>query len=144
MVEGTLSGRHDCPHCGGQGEIVQPTDPKGPSAVTLTRFDVTPQDDGLLVTWETALEIDSWSFRLWRSTANDRSTAKLIMPEAILARGSGSTYTFLDTDVEPETVYYYWLQEIALSGAQKEIEITQGGIDLVPGHKLYLPCIQAP
>jgi len=22
MVEGTLSGRHDCPHCGGQGEIV--------------------------------------------------------------------------------------------------------------------------
>jgi uncharacterized repeat protein (TIGR01451 family) len=126
----------------GQGEIEIPTDPKGPSAVTLTRFDVTPQEGALLVTWETVQEIDSWLFRLWRNTTNDRKTAELITPEPILARGSGSVYTYLDTQVAPNTVYYYWLQEVATSGAQKEIEVVQGRIDTDAGYKLYLPSIE--
>ena len=133
---------HD-PDGEGEGETTNPTDPTGPSAVTLARFNVSPQSNALLVSWETLLEIDSWSFRLWRSTVNDRSTAELITPTPILARGSGSTYTYLDKDVQPKVVYYYWLQEIATSGAQKEIDVAWGGIDL-PGmnFKLYLPAIQ--
>ena len=132
------------PGGGGQGEIIIPTDPTGPSAVTIARFDVATQGNALLVTWETLVELESWSFRLLRNTVNDRSTAQVITSEGILARGSGSIYSYLDTAVEAGAVYFYWLQEIAVNGAQKEIDVTQGSIDAGRAYQLFLPNVQAP
>ncbi len=131
------------PDSGGQGEVVKPTDPKGPTAATITYFRVAVQEGALIVTWATETEYDTWSFRLWRSTVNDRSTAEMITADPILATGSGSQYSYLDTQVEPKIEYYYWLQEITPRGVQKELEVSHGGIDIDPPSGLFLPLIQS-
>jgi uncharacterized repeat protein (TIGR01451 family) len=127
---------------GGQGEVVIPTDPKGPTAVDLARFDVTVEGNALVVTWQTLRELDTWSFRLWRNSVNDRDTAELVTADPIYAEGSGTIYRFVDTQVAPDTVYYYWLQEIATSGAKKEIDVVRGGLGMT-ARNLYLPLIGA-
>ena len=53
-------------------------------------------------------------------------------------------YTFTDTQIVPKLVYYYWLQEIAASGAEKEIDLVQGGIDLEGLRKLFMPFAASP
>jgi uncharacterized repeat protein (TIGR01451 family) len=130
------------PSGGGQGEVVVPTDPKGPTAVDLARFDVAVEGDALVVTWQTLRELDSWSFRLWRNTVNDRDSAELVTADPIYAEGSGTIYRYVDTQVAPDTVYYYWLQEISATGVMKEIDVVQGGLGLSP-RNLYLPLIGA-
>ncbi|MFN8465060.1 MAG: hypothetical protein U0X20_05890 [Caldilineaceae bacterium] len=125
-----------------QGESVLPSDPKGPTAVNLERFDVTVVENALVITWQTVHELDTWSFQLFRNTINDRETAELITPQPILSHGSGSIYSYTDTQVIPKQLYYYWLQELGASGILKEIDRIQGGIDLAPAPKLYLPCVK--
>jgi hypothetical protein len=128
----------------GQGEVVLPSDPKGPTAVSLAHFGVAVEEGALVITWQTVREVDTWAFRLFRNTTNDRETAELVTPDPILSRGSGSIYTFTDTQVVPKLVYYYWLQELAASGAQKEIDLVQGGIDLEGLRKLFMPFAASP
>jgi uncharacterized repeat protein (TIGR01451 family) len=132
------------PGGGGLGEVTIPSDPRGPTAVHLARFDVSVQENVLMVTWESLRELDTWVYRLWRSTSTERDSAELITPVDIPARGSGSTYTYIDANALPKTRYYYWLQEIALSGIQKEIDVVQGGIDLEEARpSLFLPYVEA-
>ena len=125
-----------------QGQSVVPSDPKGPTAVTLERFDVTVVENALVITWQTVHELDTWSFQLYRNTVNDRETAELITPQPILSHGSGSLYSYTDMQVASKQLYYYWLQELGASGIQKEIDRIQGGIDLAPAPKVYLPYVE--
>jgi len=90
-----------------------------PTAVTLAAFDVTPQNDGVLVTWETASELDNVGFNLYRSTAAEgpytRLNATLIPPQnpgSVL----GGYYEWLDTDVQPDGVYFYKLEDLDVKG----------------------------
>lgn len=125
-----------------QGESVVPSDPKGPTAVSLVRFDIEAVENALVITWQTVREYDTWSFQLLRNTVNDRNTAELITPQPILSHGSGSIYSYTDSQVVPKQLYYYWLQELGSSGTQKEIDLVQGGIDLAPLPKVYLPYVE--
>jgi hypothetical protein len=121
---------------------VLPSDPKGPTAVSLARFDVSVVENALVITWQTVQELDTWSFQLFRNTVYDRDTAELITPQPILSQGSGSIYSYTDTQVVPKQLYYYWLQELGASGIQREIDLIHGGIDLAPTPKLYLPYVE--
>ena len=86
--------------------------------------------------------IDTWSFQLFRNTVYDCETAELITTQPIMAQGSGSIYSYTDAQIVPKQVYFYWLQELGMSGVQKEIDLVQGGIDLAPAPKLYLPYVE--
>jgi hypothetical protein len=92
----------------------------GPTAVIIASFIATPQQgSGLLVSWETALETDLVGFNVYRSTSPDGEYTQ-INPELIPAQAmgsiNGSTYTWLDSDTQPDTVYYYKLEVADTSG----------------------------
>jgi hypothetical protein len=93
----------------------------GPTAVTLASFTAGWDGDEVLVAWETALEIDTVGFNLWRSTALDgeyeRVNAALI-PAVSLGGVRGGSYIYADADVTPGTTYYYRLEEIEIDGAR--------------------------
>ncbi len=90
-----------------------------PTAVTLASFEATPQEDAILVTWETASELDNVGFNLYRSAAAEgpytRLNATLIPPQN---PGSvmGSVYEWLDADVQPGVTYFYKLEDIDVRG----------------------------
>jgi uncharacterized repeat protein (TIGR01451 family) len=90
-----------------------------PTAVVLSFFKAEWDDDQVWVTWETALEINTVGFNLWRGTMPggpyERVNARLIPAES-LGGLWGGFYEMVDSGVAPGTVYYYKLEELEVGG----------------------------
>ena len=93
----------------------------GTLAVTLSDFHAVQQGDAVLVTWETASELNNRGFNLYRGTSPDgwdRQLNTALIPSQSQGSPSGFVYTWLDdADLVPGTSYYYWLQDVDTSGA---------------------------
>ncbi|MCB0199864.1 MAG: hypothetical protein KDI03_07315, partial [Anaerolineae bacterium] len=91
-----------------------------PLAVTLAEFGATQQVDRVLVTWETASEAGNLGFNLWRGTSPagpDRQLNSALIPSQSPGGLAGFLYTWEDQeDLTPGTDYYYWLEDVDLSG----------------------------
>jgi subtilisin family serine protease len=94
---------------------------QNPTAVALSSFTAEWDGGEVLVVWETALEIDTVGFNLWRSTAPDgeyeRVNAALI-PAASPGGAWGGFYSCADVDATPGATYYYKLEELEVGGAR--------------------------
>ena len=75
-------------------------------------------NQGATVTWETASEVNTAGFNLYRSDNPDGPWEKindqLIPPSDDPV--SGGKYKFVDKSAEPGKTYYYQLEEVELSG----------------------------
>jgi hypothetical protein len=93
----------------------------GALAVTLASFDAAQQGDAVLVTWETASELDNRGFNLYRGTTPDgwdRRLNDFLIPSQSQGSPSGFEYTWEDRDelVNGQT-YWYWLEDVDIYGA---------------------------
>jgi len=126
--------------------------PFEPSIVTLASFTAAPQtDNNVYVRWVTTMEVDTWSFALYRATGSHSDNeipadAEKITPKAILAQGrggAGGSYEFVDTDATFGQVYTYWLVETETTGGANVYGPAKwGGIANtdIPS-KIYLPML---
>jgi hypothetical protein len=92
-----------------------------PTAVTLASFTATPVGDNILVEWETAMEIDTVGFNVWRSETRDGGYVRVNdtpIPSASPGGVWGGTYSYVDSDVIPGTTTYYKLEELEISGGR--------------------------
>ena len=93
----------------------------GPLAVTLASFDAQAQTDHVLVTWETAMELDNRGFNLYRGVSPDgwdRRLNDFLIPSQSPGSPSGFEYAWEDyTDLEPGQTYWYWLEDLDIHGA---------------------------
>jgi hypothetical protein len=92
-----------------------------PLAITLADFHAVQQGDAVLVTWETASELDNRGFNLYRGTSPDgwdRQLNVTLIPSQSQGSPTGFVYTWLDeADLLAGTTYYYWLQDVDIYGA---------------------------
>jgi len=91
--------------------------------ITLKRFTAIQKPSGVLVEWETGVEINTLGFYLYRSSDGARATASRVMPNLLAARGSssgGERYSFLDTGAMPGGGHTYWLVEVERGGQTNE------------------------
>ncbi len=117
-----------------------------PAAVQLARFEAAPQTDRIVVTWETISEQYLQGFNLWRATSVNGPPTKL-NASPIAAQGSGGTqgyvYQWDDTfQLQQGQTYYYWLEDLNLSGAtyrRGPITATFGATQM---RKLFLPMLR--
>ena len=88
-----------------------------PTAVLLDNFEAVAQPDHVLVTWETVSEVSNAGFNLYRALAVDGERT-LIASEPSKSPGgtSGAAYSYQDFDVQPGQTYWYYLEDLALSG----------------------------
>ncbi len=89
------------------------------TAVELAALDAAPQGDGVLLTWETASEIDNLGFNIYRAEAQVGELIKInpnLIPAKSLGSSMGAAYSFLDESAAPGATYYYWLQDLDMSG----------------------------
>jgi hypothetical protein len=104
-----------------------------PTAVTLSFFDAGWQDGKVVVAWETAMEIDTFGFNLWRSTSPNGTYERVnaaVIPAASLGGVWGGSYSFTDTDVFPGRAYYYKLEELEVGGRRNWYgPVSTGGDD---------------
>jgi hypothetical protein len=92
-----------------------------PTAVTLAAFTATPVDGNILVEWETAMEIDTVGFNLYRSESPGGPYAKLnntLIPSQSPGSVFGASYAWLDEDVQGGLTYYYKLEELEVGGGR--------------------------
>ncbi|MGA1867666.1 MAG: DUF2341 domain-containing protein [bacterium] len=90
-----------------------------PTAVSLTYFRAKGQQDGtMMLSWETAQEIDNLGFYLYKARNPfgpfTRITDKMIPGLSFSVRGK--KYTHYDAEVTPGTLYYYKLEDIEIGG----------------------------
>jgi hypothetical protein len=92
-----------------------------PTAVTLAAFTAEWDDGKVSVMWETALEIDTVGFNLWRSTTPDGEYERVngaLIPAESLGGVEGGFYKVVDSDVSPGVIYCYKLEEVEVGGAR--------------------------
>lgn len=89
------------------------------AAVTLLSFTAEWQAGGWIrVRWETATELDTVAFRLYRATAEAGPYGEHIFHVPALGDAvSGDTYEYQDSEVTPGVTYYYKLEEITTNGS---------------------------
>jgi hypothetical protein len=94
--------------------------PNQPTLIDLVSFAATPQDDGVLLAWETATELNNLGFNVYRSDSRTGPRSKLndrLIPAQNPGSTEGGTYSFLDTTPAPGQRYYYWLEDIDTVGS---------------------------
>ena len=92
--------------------------PDRPLAVKLAGFEAAAQADHVLVTWETVSEVNNAGFNLYRSaTAGGERTLLGFLPAQAPGSTSGAAYSYEDADVVAGQTYWYWLEDMDLSGA---------------------------
>ncbi|MBU1356455.1 MAG: T9SS type A sorting domain-containing protein [Candidatus Edwardsbacteria bacterium] len=89
-----------------------------PGAVSLASFTAAPSSGGVLLSWQTASEVNCQSWRIERSTVADGS-----FDEIGTVNGNGtvyeiSNYQFTDASIPTVGEYYYKLVEIDVSGKE--------------------------
>jgi len=117
-----------------------------PTAVTLASFEAIGQDDAILITWETASELNNVGFNLYRSESFDGPWAQLnttLIPPQYPGSVLGGVYEWWDTLVRPGEVYYYRLEDIDISGA-RTFHGPVWATAATNRHRVYLPLVLRP
>jgi hypothetical protein len=98
--------------------------------ITLSSFTATPKAGEIILHWSTESETDNAGFNLYRSVAENGEYTK-INASIIPAKGSstqGTSYEFIDNNVQNRKTYYYKLEDIDLNG----ISTMHGPVSAVP------------
>ena len=114
------------------------------AAVTLVSMTAAAESDGtILVEWETATELETASFRLYRDLAASGpwTEDKIVDEQPGQGDGiTGATYSFSDGDVEAGKKYYYLLEEIDNSGKSTKLnDFIRSATVLAPGQATFTP-----
>jgi hypothetical protein len=92
-----------------------------PLAVTLAGFSAVQQGDSVLLTWETASELNNRGFNLYRGvdpSGPDRQLNAALIPSQSPGSSGGYAYTWEDrADLAPGVTYFYWLEDVDIHGA---------------------------
>jgi len=90
-----------------------------PTAVKLLSFAAAPRGGAILVTWETASEVDNLGFHLYRREVGMQGYIRLnqaLIPSRSPGQGEGATYAFVDEEVRGGVAYEYLLEDIDVAG----------------------------
>jgi hypothetical protein len=101
------------------GETTSTTTTTAPAtAITLASFTAKPFNGEVVLEWTTETEIDNAGFNIYRADAENGEYIK-INSSIIEAKGSstqGTSYEFIDTNLQNRKSYYYKLEDIDLNG----------------------------
>jgi hypothetical protein len=94
----------------------------GPTAIQLVDCTATAYDDGTVLEWQTAYEVDNLGFNIFREENGKRVRVnqQIIAGSALLAGpttrlGAGYSYSWKDSTADRQNAVY-WLEEIDLNG----------------------------
>ena len=116
-----------------------------PLLVTLESFTATPGDGQVTLRWETAAEIDTEGFNLYRRMGT--AAWQKINASLIPAQGdpvTGATYEYVDRGLLNGTTYEYLLEDVDTSGKATEHGPVQATLAaVVPAIELLAPPMDA-
>jgi hypothetical protein len=95
--------------------------------VLLSQFGATMEKDSITIKWTTSSEVDNLGFNLYRSSQKDGPYQKLnskLIPGSLNAVMSNH-YQFTDKEVESGKTYFYFLENVDITGLKSQSEIIE-------------------
>jgi Peptidase family C25/Propeptide_C25/Concanavalin A-like lectin/glucanases superfamily/Domain of unknown function (DUF2341) len=89
-----------------------------PTVVDLLSFKATGSGDNVVVSWETAQELDNMGFNLYRSTVKGGPYVRITDTPigGMTFSVKGRAYSYVDSNVTRGSLYYYKLEDIDTAG----------------------------
>ena len=117
------------------GDSPQRISPDISLPVFLSVFTATATSNGVLLSWRTESEVDHIGWNIYRSTDRDE---KYHCINDILVMGAGNSgmphdYDFLDKETKENITYFYYLEDVDISGGKNRSEVIQ-----VPSDKSWV------
>ena len=113
--------------------------------VELLWFEATGQVGYIELGWETASEVDNAGFDLYRAEQADgpRTQVNAELIPSLVPPGSpfGAVYEYVDGDVNPGTIYYYWLETVGLAGESRQYGPVLAQAFSEPDQRIFLPLV---
>jgi len=114
----------------------------GPTAVKLLGLWVEAHDDALVVYWETAIEVDTLGFNLYRSENGEAGTYSQLneglIPAQRAGEPGGASYEWADLSAAPGPAYFYLLEDVDAYGQATTHGPVQGAL---PYPQIFLPLL---
>jgi uncharacterized repeat protein (TIGR01451 family) len=110
-----------------------------PLAVNIASSSAVPRAGSVLLRWTTGAEEGASGFVLYRGASAERSQAVQLNQTPIPARGDGSTYSWIDAGLTPNT-YSYWIQSVGPDGVAGEHGPLQAVLEQAAS-RLFVPFI---
>jgi len=103
--------------------------------VELSAFTATRMPDGVSIRWRTESETNNLGFNIYRSETPNGKFEKI---NAVLIKGAGTDatprdYQFVDEKIEPGKVYYYYIEDVDLSGNTDKSHLIKVGTSTPKG-----------
>ena len=95
----------------------------GPLPVQLSSFRAERTEQGALIQWTTASELENAGFNLLRSETKT-GTFTVVTPRMLQGAGTTSersSYQYVDTSAKANVAYYYRLEEVSYAGVRQSI-----------------------
>ena len=94
-----------------------------PLPVNLSHFRAEHTDAGVILNWTTESEVDNAGFYIYRSETRD---GEFKVVNATIIQGAGTTgerneYTWTDDTAQPNTVYYYRIEDVSHAGVREQL-----------------------
>ncbi len=112
-----------------------------PTAVDLASFTASPLPGAVLLRWETAAEIDTLGFHLYRSLSPEGEALRLtetMIPAESPGSPAGARYEYTDESARGGVTYYYWLEDVDTQGRVVRHGPLAATADV---HHVYLPLL---
>ncbi len=90
-----------------------------PTAVRLSALTARPTSRGVVIEWETAVEVETLGFNLYRIDEMGRNRVRLneiLIPGEAMGSVTGARYQWFDTTAELNVAYTYWLEDVSDRG----------------------------
>jgi hypothetical protein len=114
-------------------------------ALTLVSFNASVQGQAVLLTWETASEVEIEGFHLYRAEAPDGTQTRLneaLIPSQGQGGPPGASYQFADEDVVAGVTYWYWLEAVDIYGEATRHGPESAAIPAADAYHIYLPVVR--
>jgi hypothetical protein len=112
-----------------------------PTASIVTQPVAAAAGNAIQIEWQTNSEVDIAAFNLYRSTTADGVGRTLIYNTPAQYPGEliGSSYQFSDTDVQPQLIYFYWLEVVGRDGSSEFMSPASASLANI---RIFLPAVR--
>jgi hypothetical protein len=108
----------------------------GSTMFWLSAFAGKAEHDKATLIWRSESEVDNVGFAIYRSESADKGYTKIAFVIGSQDSETPNDHEFVDQQVQPGRTYYYYLEDISLSGERKKSHI----IHLTPAEEIPCSC----
>jgi len=104
----------------GKSYTIASTTPDNSLPIQLSVFTATNTTDGVLISWRTETEVNNIGFGIYRCDSKDGNYTKIAFFSSMGNSAMPINYQFTDKKVEPGQTYFYYLEDIDITGERNK------------------------